>query len=136
GYVGLTAATTAMTAAQGAFNVVAKANPYVLLAAGLAAVVGLTWQYVTATDAAYESTIKGLNEAGKSSAAYQAAQLNMNRYQGVFEELTRERISLEGELAELQEKGFKKYGAAATRAAEIEREINEIREKQLALQNA
>lgn len=47
-----TVATKAATVAQAAFNIVAKANPYVLLAAGLATVVGALALFISGTNKA------------------------------------------------------------------------------------
>jgi len=60
-----TGATKAQTIAQAAFNAVAKANPYVLLATAIVTVVGLIAGYIIAT--------KGATEADKAAA--EAAEL-------------------------------------------------------------
>lgn len=49
-------ATKAATVAQAAFNAVAKANPYVLLAAAIVTVVGALWAYSAGTKDAKKST--------------------------------------------------------------------------------
>lgn len=54
-------ATKAGTAAQAAFNAVANANPYVLLATVLATVVGVMWAFSDSTSAS-EKAMKGLND--------------------------------------------------------------------------
>lgn len=64
-----TGATKAQTVAQAAFNVVAKANPYVLLATAILAVVGLIIGYTSATKDATEADedAKKAAEARKES---------------------------------------------------------------------
>lgn len=57
-----TAATKGATAAQAAFNVVAKANPYVLLAMALVTVVGALWAFSKGSKDAAEKQ-KELNDA-------------------------------------------------------------------------
>ena len=57
-----TGATKAQTIAQAAFNAVAKANPYVLLATAIIAVVGLIIGYTAATKDATEATEDSANE--------------------------------------------------------------------------
>jgi len=59
-----TGATVAQTVAMKAFNAVAKANPYVLLATAIIAVIGLIVAYTTATDDATEAD-KEAAEAAK-----------------------------------------------------------------------
>lgn len=59
-----TRATWAGTVAQAAFNLVAKANPYVLLALALVALVAVLYTFVTETDKSAESQ-KKLNEQQK-----------------------------------------------------------------------
>ena len=54
----LTRATEEGTVAQGAFNVVAEANPYMLLATALVAVGTAIWTYVSLTDKGTEATKK------------------------------------------------------------------------------
>ena len=54
----LTRATQEGTVAQGAFNAVANANPYMLLATALVAVGAAIWSYVSLTDKGTEATKK------------------------------------------------------------------------------
>lgn len=54
----LTRATQAGTVAQGAFNAVANANPYMLLATALVAVGAAIWSYISLTDKGTEATKK------------------------------------------------------------------------------
>ena len=68
-------AVQAGTTAQAAFNAVAAANPYALLAGGLAAVVGLIVTFTTATEEAnreIEEQSERLKEAKKELEAYQS----------------------------------------------------------------
>lgn len=61
----LTRATQAGTVAQGAFNAVANANPYMLLATALAAVGAAIWSYVSLTDKGTEATKKAKKAVDK-----------------------------------------------------------------------
>ena len=65
----LTRATQAGTVAQGAFNAVANANPYMLLATALVAVGAAIWSYVSLTDKGTEAT----NRAKKAVDKYHKA---------------------------------------------------------------
>ena len=58
----LTRATQAGTVAQGAFNAVANANPYMLLATALVAVGAAIWSYVSLTNDETEATKKSNKE--------------------------------------------------------------------------
>lgn len=61
----LTRATQAGTVAQGAFNAVANANPYMLLATALVAVGAAIWSYVSLTDKGTEATKKAKKAVDK-----------------------------------------------------------------------
>lgn len=61
----LTRATQAGTVAQGAFNAVANANPYMLLATALVAVGAAIWSYVSLTDKGTEATNKAKKAVDK-----------------------------------------------------------------------
>ena len=65
----LTRATQAGTVAQGAFNAVANANPYMLLATALVAVGAAIWSYISLTDKGTEAT----NRAKKAVDKYHKA---------------------------------------------------------------
>lgn len=71
--VSATGATKAQTVAQAAFNAVAKANPYVLLATAILAVIGLIVGYTEATKDATEA------DEAAAKAAEQAAAAEKNR---------------------------------------------------------
>lgn len=61
----LTRATQAGTVAQGAFNAVANANPYMLLATALVAVGAAIWSYISLTDKGTEATNKAKKAVDK-----------------------------------------------------------------------
>lgn len=68
-----TGATKAQTVAQAAFNAVAKANPYVLLATAILAVIGLVVSYTAATEdatAADEAAKKAADERKESMESF------------------------------------------------------------------
>lgn len=73
----LTRATQAGTVAQGAFNAVANANPYMLLATALVAVGAAIWSYVSLTDEETEATKKSNKELDRKR---QAAREYSNDY--------------------------------------------------------
>lgn len=72
-----TGATKAQTVAQAAFNAVAKANPYVLLATAIIAVVGLIIGYTAATEEATEA------DKAAAAAADERKEAEENLYQAI-----------------------------------------------------
>ena len=72
-----TGATKAQTVAQAAFNAVAKANPYVLLATAIIAVVGLIIGYTAATEDATEA------DKAAAAAADERKEAEENLYQAI-----------------------------------------------------
>lgn len=78
----LTRATQAGTVAQGAFNAVANANPYMLLATALVAVGAAIWSYISLTDKGTEATNKAKKAVDKYHKALSEGSKTYNKTLG------------------------------------------------------
>lgn len=109
-YKALTTATQAATIAQKANNAAALANPYVLLAAGIAAAVAAVGSYVLQLDSAIEKQSEIEKAANKTIASSEAeartVEAKAERYKRLYEE-------------------YKKTGVATYEMTELAKELQE-----------
>nr|DAE47060.1 MAG TPA: chromosome segregation ATPase [Caudoviricetes sp.] len=111
--------TVAATVAQAAFNIVAKANPYVLLAMALITVIGALAAFAIGTDSAAEKQ-KQMNDAVEKSIDLK------DRYASKLQSLSAANINQMQRELDL----MKAQGASEARISQKQRQINEERLKQ------
>lgn len=98
-YTLYTVAVRAATVAQGTFNLVASANPYVVLGLAIAGATAVLWSFNDAQDEA----ISLWERASESEAAYQSAISNISAANRI-QEIATERLELQERLAEAQDR--------------------------------
>lgn len=133
-YITYTAATRGAMLAQLAFNTAAAANPYVLLATGIAAATAALWSM----NSAQQSAISLWESAIESEEAYQAALSNTaaaNRIQ----QIVQERMHVQGMLNNAQDKWIRDARVEEglkLRLIELEEEYHAITDNRIAAEKA
>lgn len=147
GYAAVTVALNAQTIAlriaaiaQGIFNATARANPYILLATGIAAATAALYQYNTQLEDSTKNTVDFWKKAAKSETEYAMAKAQEAQTQKEWNSLVSERESLERKLAKTLKmadgaKGSRKNSLQSVINAQ-QKEIDLIKDKQRAIQDA
>ncbi len=133
---GLRVAIFGATQAQLAFNLAARANPYLLIAGSIAAATYALYEFIGAQDRAVESTQRMWERAASSTAAYQMAMGEVGRTQNTIHELHAQELELQEKMQAMRDKGFKQYGYHANKYAAMENELLELQEKRKSLMDA
>jgi TP901 family phage tail tape measure protein len=121
-------------AAQVAFNVAARANPYVLIATTIAGATAGIWAFTNAQETALEVW----ERAQRSEAAYQAAMANTQAANRI-QEIARERLELQERLEEAQSRWIRngtEEAAIKEELAALEREYHAITDARIAAERA
>lgn len=135
-YGSFSVATRAATIAQAAFNMVARLNPYVAIAAAALGAAAAIHSYVSAQERQASAAINMWGEAEKSAGGYAAAQARIGEHQRILNDLHKQEMEDQRELDALRAKGFKTWGRDATKAAELEEKINESRATRMKILDA
>lgn len=128
--------------AQSIFNATARANPYVLLASGIAAATFALYQYNSIVDKSAQNTIDMWKKAKTSSVEYANAQLRINETAKEVDDLLRKRLELEDKLAKVirvrDSANFSQRARdfSAKQAESIQKEIDLLKDKQRAIVDA
>lgn len=124
--MGIRAAMMAVTAAQLAFNLAVRANPYVMIAATATAAIIAILKLRDATSDIMDVWEKAAN----STEAYEAALSRLPEAELEIQKMQRERIKLQNELHEIMSRPIDVRGAS------VEKDIERITEKIIDLQDA
>lgn len=117
------------TQAQLAFNLAARANPYVLIASSIAAAAVMLYQFTASQENAAIATKKLWDDAVNSAAGYQVAAANLTQTQNTLNSLHHRELKLQDEINAMREKGFKVYSRTATKVKEKEEELAKIQQQ-------
>ena len=130
-YLTTATATSVATLAQLAFNAASMVNPYVFIAASIAAAAAALYSFTSAQ----ETALSTWERAKESEAAYNAASTSISA-QNQLTQIVNERIAAQEKLAALEAKGFKRYGSDSNKAIALRKEINDLSEKYHQITNA
>nr|HQV22648.1 hypothetical protein [Agitococcus sp.] len=125
--------------AQSIFNATARANPYVLLASGIAAATLALYEYNSIVDKSAQNTIDMWDKAKTSSVEYANAQLRRNETAKQTAELLRQQMGLQDKLATLERVSNDKNVSGIARntaiqhAEAVRKEIAAIEQKRNAI---
>lgn len=130
---GLAVATRGAAAAQIAFNVAARANPYALLAAGAVALVTALIKVSNRN----KDLVQVFEDAATSSEAYEAAQSRLGDLAQEINSIVEDRITLERRLKDLQENEDNTLGDGGNQAEkDLLEELEQLRVRYHELTNA